>query len=96
MFAWSVVVNREITLQDHEIFIYTSTTPCLICAGAIWSARITEILYYVSFLGFANWLDINFSNIFCEGIYRLLNKPAEIHGLLLESEGLKAYEYWSS
>jgi tRNA(Arg) A34 adenosine deaminase TadA len=77
-----------------ESTLYTSTAPCLICTGTIWSAGITRIVYCVSYQGFARWLKSDFRYLPCEDIYRLLDTPAEIYGPILEPEGLKAYEYW--
>lgn len=75
--------------------LYTSTAPCRRCSFAILSAGIKELVFGVSYDGFARLIPARYKTLTVhEIIDRLGLQDLEIRGPLLEEEAMRAFEYW--
>ena len=75
--------------------LYTSTAPCDRCSLALLAGGIKEIVYSVSYEGFARLLPEAYELVGLEEIARRLGIEGLVfRGPLLEEEGMQAYQYW--
>ncbi|QBD77043.1 nucleoside deaminase [Ktedonosporobacter rubrisoli] len=75
----------------HGYTLYTSTEPCVMCAGAIHWARISRVVFSVS-LSTLHQLSGGKSKAKTETLLRRGSHTVELVGPLLESEGITAFE----
>ena len=77
--------------------LYTSTEPCVMCAGAIYWARVPRVVYGVSARALARLAqpdEVKFA-IPCRDIYDRIEPKVEVVGPVLEEEGLAIHRrYW--
>lgn len=74
--------------------LYTSTEPCAMCAGAIYWAGISRVVYSCSQEAFAE-LAGKALDIPCRDVFAYANRPIEVVGPVLEAEALTVHkDYW--
>lgn len=75
--------------------LYTSTEPCLMCAGAIHWAGIRRVVYGASNVGMVRVLGETWHGIPVREALQRLGSGAEVVGPVLEAEGLRIHrECW--
>lgn len=86
--AWTELDEEE----RANCTMYTSTEPCVMCAGAIYYAGIDRVVFSVSGESFAEATGFPAINIPCEEVFERSDDPAPTaKGPVLESEGLKLH-----
>ena len=77
-----------------ESILYTSCAPCERCIFAILSLGINNIVYSVSYDSFAKLLPFTPKIPDYKKIFKEMNIDFNMHGPILEEEGMKVFEYW--
>lgn len=82
-------VSKQLHLNGYTL--YTSTEPCIMCAGAVHWARISRVVFSVSLPTLhqvsGGKLKARSQTLFLSGSH-----PVELVGPLLENEGITAFE----
>jgi len=77
--------------------LYTSTEPCVMCAGAIYWARVPRVVYGVNATSLARLAqphEVKFA-IPCRDVYERIEPTVDVVGPVLEEEGLAVHRrYW--
>lgn len=75
--------------------LYTSTEPCLMCAGAIYWAGIRKVVYSVPAERLFDHTNYGV-RISCRELYERANEDLEMIGPVLENEGFSLHkDFWS-
>lgn len=81
-------------LTLSQATLYTSTEPCAMCAGAIFWAGISRVVYSCSQEAFAAIAGLAL-DIPCREVFAYSHRPIQVVGPLLESEALAVHQdYW--
>lgn len=95
----NLVRTAEKTMSDAqraESTLYTSTEPCVMCAGAIYWAGIRRVVYSVPA---SRLVDLTGYGIRmgCEEIFARADQPVEVIGPVLEEEGFALHQgFWET
>lgn len=92
--TYSPKISRETFAQST---LYTSTEPCAMCCGAICFSGIGRMVYGVSEIPFEKTMGVHPmpEPLTSHEILRRIAPNVEVHGPLLEAEGLEIHEsYW--
>lgn len=75
--------------------LYTSTVPCTRCTCAILAANIPRVVFGVSRKTFLKVIPGTLRPFSFQDLIRNSGGIVEVHGPVLEDEGLKVFEYWA-
>ncbi len=78
--------------------LYASTEPCPMCAGAIYQCGIPQVVYACSGKGLRELIGRGRS-IPCREIFQRAQRQVEVHGPLLEEQGLELHRrlnWWAA
>lgn len=78
----------------ENAILYTSCAPCTQCLMAILSLGIKHIVYGVSYESFGLLLPFEPKVIDYESVFKQIDVYLKMEGPILESEGMKVFEYW--
>lgn len=88
---------RQLHLREqerHQLTLYASTEPCLMCAGAAFWAGIRRVVYSVPALRLARYTGHGFE-LSCRQLFEAASDKVEVIGPLLEEEGFALHEcFW--
>lgn len=92
------LVSRASTLYDPQTLskctLYTSTEPCVMCAGAIYWSGISRVVYACSAKRVEEIAGSGFV-VPCDEIFARGGREVEVVGPLLEEEAIKPHErFW--
>lgn len=92
------VVKKCMNTYSDEVLkgsiLYTSCAPCIRCLMAILSLGIKKIVYSVSYEEFAKLLPFKSVTPDYKSIMKEMNIELEMIGPILESAGMRTFEYW--
>ena len=75
--------------------LYTSTEPCAMCAGAIYWARISTVVFGCSVEGLATVTDGSLA-LPCRGVFAHGDREIEVRGPVFEDEALAVHRgFWA-
>ncbi len=99
--AETALVAKATTELDRKTLaastLVTSTEPCIMCCGAIHWAGIGRIVFGVRAEQMVQTFEGDYRGIPCREVFARINPEVDIHGPVLENEGLRAHaEFWPS
>ena len=97
--AGTGLVAKATTKLDENTLaastLVTSTEPCIMCCGAIHWAGIRRIVFGVRAEQMVQTFEGDYRGIPCRDVFARINPEVEIHGPVLENEGLRTHaEFW--
>ena len=97
--AETALVAKATTKLDEKTLaastLVTSTEPCIMCCGAIHWAGIRRIVFGVRAEQMVRTFEGEYRGIPCRDVFARINPEVEIHGPVLENEGLRTHaEFW--